>query len=112
MTTIATGLKLLVLSLATWAAAFAARQALVPNIVPIAWADEPQALWAVEAAFLLRAIENIAAAVTVVALIVLATGWIERVRRRHQRTSVNGKKPYSTEAPKYPPRPMVKTSSP
>jgi hypothetical protein len=80
MTTIATALRFLLLSLAAWAVAFAVRQAVVPNIVPIAWADEPQPLWAVEAAFLLRAVENIAAAVTVVAIIILVARWIERAR--------------------------------
>ena len=84
MSKIATGLKLLLLSLAPWAAAFAARQAVVRNIVPVGWADEPQALWAVETAFLLRAVENIAAAVTVVAIIILVVCGIERSRRTHQ----------------------------
>jgi len=83
MTTIATALKFLLLSLAAWAVAFAVRQAFVPHIVPIAWADEPQPLWAVEAAFLLRAVENIAAAVTIVAIINLAARCIERMRRPH-----------------------------
>ena len=59
MTTIATALKFLLLSLAAWAVAFAVRQTFVPNIVPIAWADEPQPLWAVEVAFLLRAVEGL-----------------------------------------------------
>ncbi|GLR91873.1 hypothetical protein [Bradyrhizobium iriomotense] len=41
---------------------------LVPGIVPIAFAEEPQASWAIMTAFLLRAIELTAAWVAILSL--------------------------------------------
>ena len=52
--------QLVLLCVAVYAAAFAARQILAPGIVPIAFAEAPQSSFAVQAAFLLRAIEMIA----------------------------------------------------
>lgn len=55
---------------------------LVPDIVPVAFAEEPQPSWAVMTAFFLRAIELIAASVATIALGVIAAGLIrERVLR-------------------------------
>ncbi|WP_042336041.1 hypothetical protein [Bradyrhizobium sp. DOA9] len=51
---------------------------LVPDIVPVAFAEEPQPPWAVMTAFLLRAIELIAASVAMIALAVIAGGLIQR----------------------------------
>jgi hypothetical protein len=82
MASIGAELKLLVLSVAAGASAFAMRRIFLSDIVPVAWADEPQAPWAVIAAFLLRAVENIAAVVAVVAIIMLAARWIGRVPAR------------------------------
>jgi hypothetical protein len=48
---------LVLLCLAVYGAAFVTRQVLVPGIVPVAFAEEPQSSSAVQAAFLLRAIE-------------------------------------------------------
>jgi hypothetical protein len=50
-------LQLVLLCLAIYGAAFATRQVLAPGIVPVAFAEEPQSSFAVQAAFLLRAIE-------------------------------------------------------
>jgi hypothetical protein len=61
-------LKLLLLSLLVFVAAFAAERLLVPNVMPIAWSDEPQSLWAVEGAFMLRSVEITAAIVAAIAL--------------------------------------------
>ena len=36
----------------------------LPDIVPVAWAEEPQPLWAVEVAFLLRATEFVSIGTT------------------------------------------------
>lgn len=55
---------------------------LVPDIVPVAFAEEPQPSWAVMTAFFLRAIELIAASVATIALGVIAAGLIrQRVLR-------------------------------
>ena len=80
--TIAAELKVLLTSLAVAGAAFATERMFVPHIVPVAWADEPQPLWAVEAAFLLRAVENIAATLALIACLVLVARWIGRWLRR------------------------------
>jgi hypothetical protein len=55
---------------------------LVPDVVPVAFAEEPQSSWAVMTAFVLRAIELIAAAVSIIALAVLAAGLIRRTVTR------------------------------
>ena len=60
------------LSAAVLAAALGLAHLLVPDVVPVAFADEPQQSWAVMPAFVLRAIELIAAAVALIALAVLA----------------------------------------
>ena len=65
-------LKLLILSLAVFGAAFIAEKLFVPNIGPVAWSDEPQKLWAVETAFLLRATEYAAGLVAALTLLVAA----------------------------------------
>ncbi|WFU74487.1 MULTISPECIES: hypothetical protein [unclassified Bradyrhizobium] len=64
------------LSTVTFAAALGLAYLLVPDVVPIAFADEPQSSWAVMTAFVLRAIELIAAAVAVIALAILGGGMI------------------------------------
>ena len=61
-------LKLSLLSLLVFVAAFVAERLLVPNIVPIGWSHEPQSLWAVEVAFMLRSIEITSAVVAAIAL--------------------------------------------
>jgi len=58
-------------SVATLAAALLVRHFLLPDIVPVAWAEEPQPLWAVEAAFLLRATEFVAMGTTIFAIVAL-----------------------------------------
>ena len=72
------GLKILAGGLATFAIAFALRHLLVPNVVPVAWADAPQALWAVEVAFLLRAVENVAVFVVLILIVVSGARWVVR----------------------------------
>lgn len=68
--------KIFCLSTATFAAALGLAYLLVPDVVPIAFAEEPQSSWAVMTAFMLRAIELIAAVVAVIALAVLGGGMI------------------------------------
>jgi len=68
---------LLGICVALFGAAFAARMALVPGIVAVAYAEEPQSIWALETAFLLRSIENVAllAAGLMLALIIGSVVW-------------------------------------
>jgi energy-coupling factor transporter transmembrane protein EcfT len=60
------------LSAAVLAAALGLAHLLVPDVVPVAFAEEPQSSWAVMTAFMLRAIELIAAGVAIIALAALA----------------------------------------
>jgi hypothetical protein len=67
-------------SIGVLVASLAVRLAFLADVVPVAWADEPQSLWAVEAAFLLRATEFVAAGAT--ALACLAIVWAISARAR------------------------------
>jgi hypothetical protein len=73
------GLVVLLLSVAAFIATFAVRMIFLPNVVPIASGDVPQSLWAVQVAFLLRAVENVSA---FSALLVLAAGIAHVVAQR------------------------------
>lgn len=64
------------LSAVVLAVALGLAELLVPDVVPVAFAEEPQSPWAVMTAFMLRAIELIAAGVAIAALAVLAGGLI------------------------------------
>jgi hypothetical protein len=72
-------LKLLAASLAILAIAWIAEQAFVPHVLPVAFSDDPQPLWSVETAFLLRAIENITAAVAAITLLIGAAHCVARL---------------------------------
>ncbi|MBR0784281.1 hypothetical protein [Bradyrhizobium iriomotense] len=74
--------KIFCLSAAVLAAAIVIAQLLVPDIVPIAFAEEPQPSWAVMTAFVLRAIELMTAAVAVIALAMMAGMCARRGLRR------------------------------
>jgi hypothetical protein len=58
-----------------FAVAFGAAWLLVPEVVPVGYADEPQPSWAVLTAFLLRAIELTAAWVAAIAFVVTFGTW-------------------------------------
>jgi len=76
------GWKVFWLSLAIFGAALGAERLFVPDIVPIAFAEEPQAGWAVQLAFLLRSVELMAAIVAILALVLLLGMWArDRLRR-------------------------------
>jgi len=77
---VGTVLKLFVLALIVFAVAFALRRAFPWDVAPVSWDQEPQSLWALCAAFLLRSLENIAAVVAGLALIV--AGGMRLIRRR------------------------------
>ncbi len=76
------GWKLFLLFAVLFSAAFGAERLFVPNVVPIAFAEEPQPLWAVETAFVLRAIELMTGGVAIVALALMLGVWARRWRHR------------------------------
>jgi len=69
---IGTVLKLFALALIVFAVAFGLRRIFFWDVVPVSWDQEPQSLWALGAAFLLRSLENVAAVVAGLALVVAA----------------------------------------
>jgi hypothetical protein len=77
------GWRIVALAVLTFAVAFGAALLLVPDVVPVGYAEEPQASWAVLTAFVLRAIELTAAWVAAIALVVTVGAWARgRGRRR------------------------------
>ncbi len=52
-------LKLLILSLAVFIGVAAIDYFVMPPTAPVAWGNDPQPLWQVEIAFLLRTLEHI-----------------------------------------------------
>jgi hypothetical protein len=66
---------LLLLSVTVFASAFALRNAFFSDIKPISWDYSPPQNGALEVAFLLLAIENAAAIISVIALIIAAAAW-------------------------------------
>jgi hypothetical protein len=73
-----TSLFLLLLSIGSFAAAFVVRMTFLPDVLPIAVAEETQSLWALEATFLLRAVENIAALSAVLVLAASVARWVDQ----------------------------------
>lgn len=69
------GSKFFALFVVVFAAAFGAERMFVPDIVPIAFAEQPQPQWAVQLAFLLRTIEWLAASVAIISLAVMLAMW-------------------------------------
>ena len=77
---IGAALKLFVFALIVFAVAFGLRRTFFWDVTPVSWHQEPQSLWALGAAFLLRSLENIAAAVA--GLTLIAAGALRLIRRR------------------------------
>jgi len=75
------GWKILLLSAAIFGAAFGAERLLVPDVVPVAFAEEPQPLWSLETAFVLRAIELMAAGAAVISLAIMLGMLLKRLPR-------------------------------
>ena len=71
-------LKVLVLSLFVLAAAFALRRAFLWEVMPVSWHQPPQPSLALQAAFLLRTIENLAVIVGAIALGAACLFWVRR----------------------------------
>ena len=79
---IGTALKLFVLAVIVFAVAFGLRRAFFWDVTPVSWDQEPQSLWALGAAFLLRSIENISAVVGAIAFVVaIALRFVSRRTR-------------------------------
>ena len=74
--------KLFLLFVAVFAMALAAEQVFVPQVVPVAFADEPQPLWSVETAFVLRAIELMSAGVAIISLVLILLAWARQLTQR------------------------------
>ena len=73
-------LNLFVLAVIVFAVAFGLQRTFFWDVMPVSWDQEPQSLWALGAAFLLRSLENIAGVVAGLALIVAAA--LSVIRRR------------------------------
>jgi len=76
------GWKVFWLAVAICAIALVAQKIVVPDVVPIGYAREPQASWAVLTAFVLRAVELTTGWVAVIALGVMSAmrlrNWLRR----------------------------------
>jgi len=70
------GWKIFWLSVAVIAISMAADRLLVPDVVPVGYAEEPQASWAVLTAFALRSIELTAEWVAAITLVLLVVVWL------------------------------------
>jgi len=69
-------LKLLVLALIIFGVAFGLRRAFFWDVTPVSWDQDPTSMWALGSAFLLRSVENLAAVVAALSLIVAVTLWL------------------------------------
>jgi hypothetical protein len=74
------GWKVFWLFAAVFAAVLGLERTLVPDVVPIAFADEPQPSWMVQTAFLLRSLELMTGSVAMIALILMFGVWAEKLR--------------------------------
>ncbi|QOZ51228.1 hypothetical protein [Bradyrhizobium sp. CCBAU 53338] len=77
--------KILWLSAITLAAAVGLAHLLVPDVVPVGYAEQPQASWAVLTAFVLRAIALTAAWVAIITLALLIGARLHQVLFRADR---------------------------
>ena len=75
------GWKVLLLFSILFAAAFGAERTFVPDIVPVAFADVPQPLWAVGTAVVLRVVELVSGSVSLIGLILMCGVWAEHLRQ-------------------------------
>ena len=74
--------KVFCLSAIILAAAVGLAHLLVPDVVPVGYAEEPQASWAILTAFALRAIALTAAWVAIIALSLLVCARLRQMFRR------------------------------
>ena len=76
------GLRVFWVFAAVFVLAFALERTLVPHIVPVAFAEQPQPLWKVETAFVIRALELMSGGVAVIALGLMLAAWARRLADR------------------------------
>jgi hypothetical protein len=72
--------RLLLASIVLFLSAFGTRISFLSNVAPIAAAEDAQSLWALETAFLLKAVENIAAFGAVLVIVAWVARAIGRLR--------------------------------
>jgi hypothetical protein len=77
------GWKVFWLFALVFAVALGLERTFVPDVVPIAFADEPQPSWMVQTAFLLRTLELMTGTVALIALILMFGVWADRLRGAH-----------------------------
>ena len=78
-------INLLALDVAVFAVAFAVRRLFLSDVMPVSWEQEPQPTLALQAAFLLRAIENVTIIVAAIMLAAALALWLDRRCRRNAR---------------------------
>jgi len=83
-------LHLLLLSLLSFAAAFALRHAFFWDIKPVSWDETPPQNGALEAAFLLLTIENVAGAVAAIAAVFVVVTWVRDHWQAHGAPQAHG----------------------
>jgi hypothetical protein len=76
------GWKIFLLFAAVFTVALGAERLFVADVVPVALADQPQALWSVETAFVLRAIELMSAGVAMISFVLMLLTWARQLARR------------------------------
>ena len=75
------GWKVFWLFAVVFAVAFGAERTFVADVVPVAFADLPQPLWAVLTAMVLRALELMSGSVSLIALILMCGVWADHLRQ-------------------------------
>jgi hypothetical protein len=68
-------LKLFILALIVFGVAFGLRRVFFWDVMPVSWDQDPTSMWALGSAFLLRSVENLAAVVAALSLIVACGLW-------------------------------------
>jgi hypothetical protein len=86
---IGNALKLFALALIVLGVAFGLRRTFFWDVAPVSWDQEPQSLWALGAAFLLRTLENVAVVVAGLSLIVAGASRLIRWRDTWQKHTDN-----------------------
>ena len=75
------GWKVFWLFALVFAVALGLERTFVPDVVPIAFADEPQPSWMVQTAFLLRTLELMTGSVALIALLLMFGVWADKLRQ-------------------------------
>lgn len=75
------GLRVFGVFAAVFAVAFVLERTVVPHVVPVAFAEQPQPLWKVETAFVIRALELMSGGVAIIALGLMLAAWARTLGR-------------------------------